>query len=63
MTSPRVDFDVTNHGSIFTFRALTPEAQQWWDENVDDPSGLGAVEPRYAFALAEGIEAEGMTIQ
>lgn len=57
------DFHVVNHGSIFTFTPLTPAAQDWWDENVDDPSGLGAVEPRYAVPLLEGICDEGFTVQ
>jgi hypothetical protein len=57
------DFHIINHGSIVTFQPLTPEAQSWWDENVNDESGLGAVEPRYAGPIVEGILEEGMTIQ
>jgi hypothetical protein len=63
----RADFHVINHGSIFTFRPLNDDAQQWWDDNVDPDAlsfgGAYAVEPRYAVPLIEGICDEGFTVQ
>lgn len=60
------DVTVTNHGSIFTFRPLTPAAHCWLEDNVSDDApwwgGALAVEPRYAHALVEGLEAEGLVI-
>lgn len=68
MTSPRADFDITNHGSIVMIAPLTPAAQEWWDENVPTEGwqwmgGACAVEPRCVEALVEGLQEEGFTIQ
>ena len=52
-------FEIVNHGSIVTFTPLTPEAQEWWDDNVDpDCQTLGpayCVEARYADVLIDAV--------
>ena len=53
------DFLVINHGSIFTLRALSPEAKLWVDDNLGEDF-LGAVEPRYIHDIVEGITNDGM---
>lgn len=62
---PSNDFALSDHGTIIMFHPLTAEAQQWWDENVNEGPSFGnayAVEHRYVMPLVEGIEAEGFTI-
>ncbi len=60
------DVLVTNHGSIFTFRPLTERAAEWLTENVDGEvqffGNVLAVEPRYAFDLADGLLDEGFVL-
>jgi hypothetical protein len=60
------DFSLTNHGSIFTFRPLTDAARDWLEENLDEDApwwaGAVAVEPRYAYDLVAGIQADGLNI-
>lgn len=60
------DFDAVNHGSILILRPVSEEARHWVDENLD-PEALWfargvVIEPRYFAAIAEGILAEGLTI-
>ena len=54
------DFLLTNHGSIFVLRALTPEATEWVGTNL--PEGFnGAIESRYVDAIVSGFSEEGLT--
>lgn len=61
------DIRVENHGSLFLFRVLTPEAQAWVDEHIPDTAqwmGNGfAVEHRYAETVATGMTNDGLTVQ
>jgi hypothetical protein len=60
------DVSLSNHGSIFTFRPLTDHARQWIEENVDPDApwwaGAIAVEPRMAYDLVAGMQADGLVI-
>jgi len=62
-----MDFEIQNEGSIFLLRPLTPEAQNWIDENIsDDAQWFGsavAVEHRYIFDIIDGIQDAGLTIR
>lgn len=59
---PDPDFRATNHGSIITLQALTPEANEWVDENL--PADFnGAIEPRYFEPIYEGILDGGLTFE
>lgn len=61
------DFNITNHGSLFTLLPNTPEAEDWCANNINPEAttigGAIAVEPRYIEAIVEAILEEGMTIQ
>ena len=54
------DFLLINHGSIYTLRAMTPEARLWIDDHLPEDFS-GAIEARYAQDIVDGIEAEGLT--
>lgn len=57
------NFQIINHGSIVGFTPLTAEAADWWAENVEEGPQLGStfyVEHRFAGAIVEGLEAEGL---
>jgi hypothetical protein len=63
-----IDVVVENHGSIFLFRPLTANAEQWIEENVSRegfhpnwPSLL--VEYRYAHDLATGMRVSGLVVR
>ncbi len=62
----KVDVRVVNEGTVFLFRPMTKRAEQWIKENVaGDPMWFGdslAVEHRFAFDLAEGMQGDGLTL-
>ena len=66
MTASTADVRVTGGGSVYVFMLLSPEARAWVEENVSaDRMMLGpslAVEWRFAAALAEGMEADGLVL-
>lgn len=60
------DFEVSNHGSVWSFTPRTAAAQEWVEENVhlEAWQQLGAsfaVDHRFAFDLLAGIAANGLT--
>jgi hypothetical protein len=61
-----MDISVENHGSIFLMRPVTPEGATWLAENIgEDAMYLGdalAVEPRYAEAIVEGMQDDGLEV-
>jgi hypothetical protein len=62
------DFVITDHGTIVTFRADTPEALDWLEENVVSEGWqyLGStlcVDHRRAADLAAGIDGAGFDIE
>ena len=60
MPNTKPDFLLINHGSIYTLRAMTPEAKLWAEDNLPEDFN-GAIEPRYVHHIIDGIEAEGLT--
>ena len=66
MTAVRADVCITGGGTVILFLLETPEARQWVDEHVSrDRQMFGhglAVEHRYAAALADGMQADGLVI-
>ena len=66
---PPADVEVTNNGSLFTFRLLTDAAKAWVEENVhiEDYMWMGDstfhCEPRYAGDITNGMQAEGLVVQ
>lgn len=66
MPTITADFAVANHGTVWTFRPLTPDARSWWAGNVQAGATLGssyAVEHRYAEAILDGIAQDGLCAQ
>jgi hypothetical protein len=63
----RADVRIIGSGSVFVFMLTTDEARQWVDAHVsDDRQMLGhglAVEHRYAAALAEGMQVDGLAVE
>jgi hypothetical protein len=61
------DVRILGGGSVFLFVLLTGRARVWVDENVSpDHEMLGnglAVEHRYAAALADGMQADGLVVE
>lgn len=61
------DVLVTDHGTVWTFRALTRRAKDWVETNVDLPDWAGSPERfaadwRPAEALAQGLEDAGFVV-
>jgi len=60
------DFQITYHGSISTLAPLTPEAEDWVQENLPtDVMWFGnavAIEPRYLDAIVTGILEAGLQL-
>jgi hypothetical protein len=59
------DFLIINHGSIVTFKPLTPKARRWWKRNTDDTEFCAAnhcAEARYADDIYAGIVNDGLTV-
>jgi hypothetical protein len=65
-TTMTPDVRVENHGSIFIFQPMTPEARQWIDDHVTGEhmfyAGGLVVEPRYAGDLAAGMQDDGLVV-
>lgn len=67
--TPVVDVTIHNGGTLFQFVLNTEAAKAWVDEHVqlEDYQWLGskafAVEHRYAGDLADGMLADGLTIE
>ena len=67
-TIQSADFQIEDHGSICLVRPLNDAARDWLDEHVEAEGWqwMGnalACEPRYLPDLADGIEADGFTVQ
>ena len=67
MTTPTIDVQIENEGSIFMFRVLTDTAREWVKENVGLESwqwhgNAFAVEHRFAEDLAEGMQGDGLNV-
>lgn len=62
----KVDFDVTDHGTIVLLTPMTPAAHDWVQENLpDDALTFGpsiAIEHRYAEDVLIGIVEDGLSI-
>lgn len=61
------DVEIIGGGSLYLFLLLTEQAREWVEECVSPDrrmlgSGL-AVEHRYAAALAEGMQADGLVVE
>ena len=56
------DFELTNHGSLFTLRALSTEAKDWVSLNLPEDF-MGYIEPRYVTDIVTGATEEGLTFQ
>lgn len=60
------DVLIENAGTVFLFNPLTARAQEWIEENVQpDAQWFGTtlvVEHRYAWALAQGMQGEGLVL-
>ena len=59
------DFEVLNHGTIVQVIALTDEAKDWINDNVDAPSYMWNgtilnIEHRMAGDIIAGMEADGL---
>lgn len=62
---PALDFVVVNHGTIWTFNPMTLEAEDWWQDHVQNGPTFGgsyAVEHRFARDIVSGIKNEGFRI-
>jgi hypothetical protein len=65
-STPPADVRITNEGSIFLVRPLTPAGKRWIAEHVEDPTWFGgalAVEHRYIRGLATGMAADGLEVE
>jgi hypothetical protein len=62
-----IDIQVENQGSLFTFEALTDEANEWMEQHIpEDATWFGArliVEHRYARDLANGMIGDGLCVR
>lgn len=60
------DFYAVNHGSVITLTPQTKAARDWCREHIPDDAlwwgGGVAIEPRYFPDIADGIDADGLTI-
>lgn len=60
------DVQIENHGSVYLFRPLTAEAEEWLSEHVSpDATYWGeslVVEHRYAHDLADGMSSDGLEV-
>jgi hypothetical protein len=63
---PKADITVENHGSIFLFRPRTQKIRKQLARTVQDGAmwfaGALAVEPRFAYDLAENLTNDGFTL-
>lgn len=58
------DFRIENHGSIILLAALTPDADDWCEDNLPAErlimGGSVVIEPRYIDDIIEGITESGL---
>jgi hypothetical protein len=61
------DVEVMDEGSVVMLRPLTEAANDWIDENIPDDAlwfgGALAVEWRYADAIIDGMQCDGLEVQ
>ncbi len=63
------DIRVADEGTVFLFTILSERARQWVEENVnlEGWQWLGresfAVDRRYAYPLAEGMQGDGLVLR
>lgn len=67
-STPAVDVQIHNHGTIFLFELLTTQAREWVATNAQpEPWQMFghslAVEHRYAELLAQGMSDDGLVIR
>ena len=59
--------EIQDEGTIFLFRPMDMEAEEWCDENIsDDRQSFGkaiVIEHRYISEIAEGFRAAGGIIE
>lgn len=68
IAAPEVDLRVENHGSVFLLRPLTDAGRTWIEEHVQYESwqmfgGAISMEPRYAAAIVEGAQNDGLNVK
>jgi hypothetical protein len=61
------DIIVENHGSIFLIRPVSDTGHDWLDEHVSpEPwqlfGGALAVDPRCAWDIVQGMQADGLNV-
>ncbi len=64
---PRPDVAIHNHGTIVVIVPETPAAREWCADNLGPDvlrwgDGI-ACEPRYVEDIADGLQAEGFTVE
>jgi hypothetical protein len=66
MTDIEPDARISDHGSVVLITALSPEAEQWLNENTPQTSmywgGALVVEHRYADGLIAGMVLDGLEV-
>ena len=65
--TPRTDYTVENHGSIYLLRANNDDALDWFKDHVgEDSQWFGkatlAVEQRYIVGLVANLREDGYTV-
>ena len=65
---PIVDVRVNDQGSVVLLQPITEAASDWIDENIESESwqwfgGALAVEHRYADAIIEGMQSDGLGVR
>ena len=62
-----MDVMLSNHGSIWTARPLTPAAEEWIAENISSEAswfgGALCIEPRYVDSIIDGMLGAGLEIE
>ncbi len=67
-SSPTVDFEVQNHGSIFLLIPQTLSARVWIDDHIGEGNGYQPsyptiiVEHRYIADIVAGIQDDGLAV-
>jgi hypothetical protein len=61
------DFQVENHGSVFTLEPQTPAGESWAEEYLPEDApmmcGRFVVEHRFIRDIVEGILNDGLTVE
>ena len=65
---PIVDVRVNDQGSVVLLQPITEAASDWIDENIESEGwqwfgGALAVEHRYADAIIEGMQSDGLGVR